>query len=823
MMSKNRHKIIDRMIFKMPLVHILSLLIIFSLPFILISSPSSFADEKKKVLEGASLTQSITDKSKQDNQDNNALKRHVKTRLLAKDYTIGPNEEVWIGIEHSIDPGWHIYWKNPGDSGAAPKVLWDLPKGWKAGEIFWPTPQKLPYQSLVNYGYENHVIFLQKITTPPMLQGGPLHLKAKSEVLVCKETCIPEFQTLEISFNTGGNEQENSKAYQAYITRAEQALPESVNWPANYSEKAGLLVLSIEVGQDFLENFLPKSLEIYPEEWGMIENNASNYAEMSGKHLILTQQRGDRDLKEIKKASFILSALNTSQKRVSYRITAQNLLQNTQQNIAVSSNNFLSRENDPVSIEEANKGQANSPNPSKKNLGTLEAETKAKDKNASLSFISAICFAFLGGIILNFMPCVFPVLSLKALSLTKITNYKEAQRHGLAYSAGVILSFLAIAFSLIALKQSGLAIGWGFHLQNPIVVSLLAYLLFIIGLNLAGFFDISTQLGNLGSFGNIGQKLTQGSGTFNSFCTGMLATIVATPCTAPFMAAALGYAITQSASVNLLIFFFLGLGLSFPYFLFSYLPSLGKILPKPGPWMKNFKELLSFPMFATCAWLLWVVSWQTNSEELLGLFFGLILIVFVFWLIKNKPQKEPQQTFSLILIALGCLSIILLLPSSKAPHNTIANAKPDMAGALDLKNVSDAINPGITKSQSESQSLNGFGETFSQEYLEKLLKGDDPVFVEMTAAWCITCKVNHKIALNIPQTKALFKEKNIKYLIGDWTNQNAEITQYLNSFNRNGVPIYVYYAKRDKETGLRPPPFVLPEILTPNIVKENLK
>ena len=327
------------------------------------------------------------------------------------------------------------------------------------------------------------------------------------------------------------------------------------------------------------------------------------------------------------------------------------------------------------------------------------------------------------------MPCVFPVLSIKALSLVKIAEKHPtaAKFHGLAYTAGVVLSFVLIAAILIALKAGGSQIGWGFQLQNPYVVGALALLLLTIGLNMAGVFEIRNP------FGNLGGKLASGGGYSGSFFTGVLATLVATPCTAPFMAGAIAYALLQSEIVALGIFAALGFGLALPYLLLSIVPAFQKMLPRPGRWMETFRKILSVPMFLAALWLGWVLTQQIGPQ--------------------NHDNLE-------------------------------------------------------------------FGSAYSESALEAALKTDQPVFVEMTAAWCITCKVNHKTSIDIDSTKTLFKEKNVIYLVGDWTNEDPAITKFLQGYGRSGVPIYVYYAP--PERGQRPQPKVLPQVLTPAIVQNTL-
>ena len=668
----------------------------------------------------------------------------VKIRILPERGEIKAGEEIWIGVEQAIAPHWHTYWKNPGDSGSEPRIDWTLPEGFEIGEIQWPTPKKLPFGPLLNYGYEDGVILLQKLQAPAVLPKGPLNLTAEIDVLVCKEECIPEFGTYELILNGPDAAAENNTDY---LREAQAKIPTKTNWSVSYREDNGNFVLDFSGTQDLSLNGVFKgSIKFFPLDWGFVDNTAKPEIEIIDGGLVLKQKRGERDIDALERVRGLLVFKTPDGLRQAAEFAAM-----------------------PVSGASADTPNGN---------GALEDVQQT-------GFVKAALLAVLGGLILNLMPCVFPVLSIKALSLVKIAEKhpEQARIHGLAYTSGVILSFLAIAGGLIALKASGSAIGWGFQLQDPVVVTLLAYLLFIIGLNLSGVFEFG------GGLTNIGSKLTGGHGYNNSFFTGVLATLVATPCTAPFMGVAIGYALFQPPIISLSIFAALGFGLALPYLALSFLPSLQHILPKPGAWMDTFKQFLAFPMYASAAWLVWVMLQQAGPHSALGALFGFVALAFGLWLMSHKPQSKGLKNFVNALIVVSFLAAAGFLPSGK-----------------DVKHYE---NPARVE----------FGQTYSEDALQSALNGNEPVFVEMTAAWCITCKVNHASSINIDSTMTLFDEKNVQYFIGDWTNQDAHITKYLDSFGRSGVPIYVYYGPRS-ENGQRPEPRVLPQILTPMIVAE---
>ena len=669
---------------------------------------------------------------------------YVKLRVLPEHGTIAAGETMWIGLEQSITPGWHTYWKNTGDSGATPRMQWTLPEGFEISEITWPVPHKLPYGPLLNYGYSDHVILLQKLSAPATLPGGPVDFSLKAEILVCKEECIPETSVHEFTLNGPESGAENNAAY---LQDATHELPVEAGWSPEFSEDGGNFILKIPASETALFNTADLgSFEFFPEDWGLIDNAAMPVIGSAHGAIIIKQTRGERPLNGIEQTRGILTYKN------------------------------------PDGIRRALAFTATKPG------ATAATPTATEGGPAMVAFIQALALALLGGLILNLMPCVFPVLSIKALSLVKISEKHPelARKLGLSYTAGVVLCFLAIAASLIALKIGGAGLGWGFQLQNPVVVGLLAYLLFAIGLNLSGFFEIG---GSLGSWGN---KLTQGEGLPASFFTGVLATLVATPCTAPFMAAAIGYALVQPPVIALSIFAALGFGLALPYLLLSFIPKLRAFLPKPGAWMEIFRQFLAFPMFASAAWLVWVLAQQAGHMGLLGVLLGMIAIAFALWLLGHQPKTRRWRVVTIILAVLSLLLAIGFLPSG------------------DIDPAEQAVQH------------SGMGEEYTPAKLAALLDGDKPVFVEMTAAWCLTCKVNHAAAIDVESTRALFKEMDVQYLVGDWTNEDPAITEYLNSYGRNGVPIYVYYGPPGETGGERPEARVLPQVLTPGIVKDYL-
>lgn len=658
--------------------------------------------------------------------------QYVFVRLIANKSDVKGGDTIRIGIEETIYPKWHVYWKNPGDSGTPTDIEWELPPGFNVSDLEWPTPQKIPFGPLTNYGYESRVVLLQNLTLPDIIPAGPFMVKGVVNILVCHDICVPETHDVAIVFNGG------QPAATDLIEQAETNLPPLKNWQASYFEDNENFIIDVKTDDKNILN--ANNIIIAPEDWGAIDNNTDVTVIENNEGFKLIQKRGERDLSEISTLPVVIA---------------------------------YDGQGVTINAQPANENSALGVLPSKINGGLL---------------LKALIFAFLGGLILNLMPCVFPVLSIKALSLINLNEKEEkrARGYGLSYAAGILISFGLIAATLLILKASGEQIGWGFQLQNSIVITILIYLVFIIGLNLSGFFEFTSKLSN------IGQNLTQKSGYKGAFFTGVLATIVATPCTAPFMGTAMGFALTQTAAISMLVFLTLGLGLAFPYLLLCYIPALRSKLPRPGAWMETFRQFLAFPMFITAAWLIWVLAQQVSTMGVLSALLGLIAIALIIWLVKVWPQNIIGKIFAALLITVSIIfaALPIIMPSNAANHI--------------------------------EQKAGDNWQVFSPSKLESLLEGDKPVFVNMTAAWCITCKVNEKVALSTDDAKKLFKEKDIQYLKGDWTNKDATITAYLDSFERSGVPIYVYYGARDDQSGLRPEPKVLPQILTYGAIEKAL-
>lgn len=677
---------------------------------------------------------------------------HVRVIAVPEHQTVKGGERLWVAIVQNIEPGWHTYWINPGDSGVAPVVTWTGPTNVRASDVIWPAPHRIPYEILMNFGYEGRVTSLHALDLPPDLPEGPVTFQASAEILVCKDICIPEQKSLSFTVNTGDGVDDTQT-----FAAARSMMPLPLEGQGTFGIDGNDFI--IRLPRTALPDDALSEIALFPAEWGLLRNAAATRIEKpDDTTVVLRHERDVRDPSEITALPVLLAYNASNGQYASASITLM-------------------------------------PDPALKATAAGEAAPGASpqapaQKTPDLSLIGAILFALAGGVILNLMPCVFPVLSIKALKLIDLQSQGRgaAAKSGMAYTAGILASFAAIGGLLLAAKAGGAGVGWGFQLQNPLVILGLAYLLFVIGLNLAGVFEITGTLANAGS------ALTRKNGLTGTFFTGVLATLVATPCTAPFMAGALGYALFQPIPVAMAVFMALGFGLALPYLLLCLVPGLSRVLPRPGIWMVRFKECLAFPMFASAAWLVWVLSMQAGSDGVLWALGGMIGLAFAFWAVSHRPEKAVLKALVLVcmIAGLGFAALPFIRP-----------------GILQTAGQDSAVHTGTSHA-----------EAFSKATLDKALGTGRPVFAYMTAAWCITCKVNEKVALQNAQTQAHFEKTGTIVLEGDWTNRNPEITSFLAGYGRSGVPLYVYYGPADPATGQRPEPVVLPQVLTPGLVRE---
>jgi thiol:disulfide interchange protein/DsbC/DsbD-like thiol-disulfide interchange protein len=677
---------------------------------------------------------------------------NVKARLVSETSAIGPGQSFWVALEFDIRDGWHTYWRNPGDSGQATRLAWQLPPGFTAGDIVWTIPHRFEIPPLVNYGYAKHAVHLVNVTAPKDLPvGTPVVLSAKASWLVCSDVCIPEEASLQLKLPVGAQPGAADPADAALFAAARGELPGAELAATTARVRNGRLVITL--GKEWGAT-LPqiKSLAFFPYDEGGIEYAAPQTLARGQNAVELDMKLGYQPPKGGTIRGVLLATEQSGSDTVAVPME-----------IAAS---FTG------AVADARIGAG---------AGTPE--------NASASLPALMLFAILGGLILNLMPCVFPVLSIKAIDLVEQAKKHPAavRAKGVVFALGVISSMLCLAAVLLALRSGGEQIGWGFQLQSPLFVTFLVYLLLAVGLNLSGVFEVG------GGLAGVGDGLTQGDSYRASFFTGVLTTLVATPCTAPYMAFAVGAALTQPPIAALGIFAALGFGLALPYLLLSFAPWMRRALPKPGAWMDTLKQVFAFPIYASAAWLLWVLAQQTSSFGLGAAMAGAILIAFAAWAYqKSKSSSMGGRVAALATAALAVL-LALVLPVRFAD---VAAASPSVsAGGA---HAADQWQP------------------YDAAEVAKLNASGQPLLVNFTASWCLTCLVNERNTFADSAVQEVFRSRRVTLMKGDWTNRDPAITRALTSFGRAGVPLYVVYNSKPGSSE----PVVLPQLLTASAVQQ---
>jgi len=663
-------------------------------------------------------------------------------RIISEVEQITPGQPFWIGMLFKMIPDWHIYWQNPGDAGLAPSFTWQLPEGFTIDEPRWPYPETIMLGGLANFGYEDQVLILFKVTPPeniPTDQVIPIGVEV--DWLVCKEECIPESADLTLDLMVRGTEAAADPQWQDIFNTNREKLPlKDIGWTvtAGYTDTAILIRMIPPAwfkGQH-------GAIRFYPLETEVIENAGEQVLTPDGEAYLLAIPRN----------------LMTG------------IIPDTLSGVLVSAPGWRG--------------------PGSEKALCFKTPVVESEKPEELGFLWAILFAFAGGIILNLMPCVLPVLSLKIFGFIRQAG-EDRRRiffHGAVFTAGVVISFLVLAAILILLQAGGAQLGWGFQLQSPGFILILSMFLFVFALNLFGVFEAGT------SVMGIGQKTAGRGGWPGSFMSGITATIVATPCTAPFMGSALGYAITQPAAVSLSIFASLGFGMAAPYLLISAVPGLLRFVPKPGPWMETLKQFMGFLLVGTVIWLIWVFNLQTGSNGILIILTALLMTAIAAWILGkwgllSKPAALRRTAWISSILLIG-LTIVFGLKYIPAVATRSVNSYSENTG-LDWQ-------------------------PYSEELYHTLRQSGEPFLIDFTAAWCLSCQVNEKVAFGAQEVTDKISDLDLKLLKADWTRKDPVITRALAKYGRNSVPLYVLYGKETKN------PVILPEILTPAIVLEAL-
>lgn len=682
--------------------------------------------------------------------ESNVQKSPRATVSLVSDHAaVSPGQTLRIGLRQRLAPHWHTYWKNPGDAGSPPNVEFDLPQGASVGEITWPGPDRFLIGPVASYGYENEIVFPMRFSVPQDAQPGTeLVIEANADWVVCEKECIPEEGRFRLALPVVAAPRPAADAVRAAFAIADARQPQAAPWTASVS--AGESSLLLRVAGAGISSRSVQSALYFPENWGIVDHAAEQSLQVEQGALTLTVPKGQ---------GFQPGA--------------------TRGLLAVSDGGGQKRW---FALEPSAAGGG---------AATIATATSAAGAGAvsgaaaGLPLRQMAGFAFLGGLILNLMPCVFPVLAIKATSLAGMSGAERraVRLSGLFYTLGVLAAFLALALLLLAVRAGGSAAGWGFQFQSPLFVAAMCWLMLAIGLNLSGVFEVGSSLAGAG------QGLAQREGHAGSFFTGLLAVLVATPCTAPFMGAAIGSALAAPAAVSLAVFAMMGVGLALPFLLLACFPAAARRLPRPGMWMVRLRQAMAFPMYATAAWLLWVLAQQAGEAGLRMALAGAVLVGLVAWL-AGLGQQAANKAWPRAAALAGFAGLVGLM-------SVLHGAEPAQAGTA--------------PSQQSAQA-----EPYSAERLASLRAAGRPVFVNMTAAWCITCLVNERTTLSSPAVKQSMQDADVVYMKGDWTNRDPAITAFLRSFQRDGLPFYVFYPA-GKE------PVVLPPVLTQAIVTDTLK
>ncbi len=668
---------------------------------------------------------------------------HLKVELVAGKTALVAGRANWLGLRLDHEEHWHTYWANAGDTGLPTRFEWTVPAGWNAGAIDWPAPERLQIGELFNFGYSGENLLPVSVDVPAdAVIGSPVTLRLHASWLICKEECIPGKAELEITLpvTAAGSEPADSPAASALRTALAQR-PVAADWTAAITASGDRI--EIRLRGDGLPGIA--NLDAFALQPQVLANTPPRIA-IDGDGLLIEAARSDYFTTAPAQLDLVLVQRDAGRVRA-WRVAASWPPEATAAALA----------------------------------GTPGSAAGATGGGAVGSVGLALLLALFGGVVLNLMPCVFPVLSLKALSLAETAHAPAAaRRDGLAYLAGAVAGFVALAAILLALRQAGQSLGWGFQLQSPLLVALLAYLMVAMGLSLSGGFIIGARLGG------VGQSLADGHGTRAAFFTGLLACIVASPCTAPFMGPALGFALTQSTPVALAVFAALGVGLALPIVMLSFVPVLARWLPRPGAWMDTFKQVMAWPLYLTAVWLVWVLMRQVGADATALVLLGLVALVAAL-LFHGRSQLRTTAT------ARRRIAFALLLLLAFAPLSVVQTL---------------AAPPGGRDSE--------IWQAWTPQHLDELRRAGEPVFVNMTAAWCITCLANERVALSSDAFAERLRRDGIRYLKGDWTSQDAAITTYLAGFERSGVPLYVVYPRGGGT------PEVLPQLLTPGLVDDAL-
>lgn len=668
---------------------------------------------------------------------------HAMAELISERSAATPGDQFLAAVKLDIDPGgWHVYWRNPGDSGLAPTVSWTLPPGMTNGEFVWPAPHAIPLTTLMNYGYETQLVLPIEMRAPADARPGDvLMIEGALDILICLDTCIPESAVIKLAVPIEAAPRTDAAASEligASLAAAPtplsgdatvERLPDGFRIGISDADIAAAAATASEI------HFFPDGHEILHAEPQVFRRGPSGVS--------VTLKASDFAAKGEQPLGGVIVIDQQDGSRQAWTVSAK-------------------------------------PGTLASGLAETAIRTGGGDAAAlgGVALLSVLGFAFMGGLVLNLMPCVLPVLSIKAAGLVHTAHDpNESRAHGLLYMAGVLVCFAAFGAILVALRAVGEQAGLGFQLQYAPVTAVFALVVFAIGLNMLGVFEIG------GSLMSVGGNLADKGGRSGAFFTGLLAAFVGAPCVGPFMAAPVGLALMQPAPVVIAVFLVVGLGLAAPFVALSFTPALARLLPKPGKWMSTFRQALAFPMFLTALWLLWVLAGQAGSDGVILVVAGATVLGFGIWLAQRAGGN-----------IIGRASAALIIIAAFVAPAILSN---DLTGA---------------EADTTSLSAEAGAEPWSNELVAQYQAEGRPVFVDFTARWCATCQVNKRVAIQNAQAQKAFVEHKVAFLVADWTNRDSVIAEELARHGRAGVPLYLMYPASGGE------PVVLPQILSPGLM-----
>jgi thiol:disulfide interchange protein/DsbC/DsbD-like thiol-disulfide interchange protein len=685
-----------------------------------------------------------------------ARDQSVSVQLGATVQSVAEGSDFWIATRLTMDPGWHTYWLNPGAAGEPTQIRFELPVGLEEGETFWPAPKRLGAGStdrpLVSYAYEEDVIAWTQIRVKDRVASdlGFLKVSAKVKWIACKDTCIPGKAQVELQLPIRASQAADPDEFWVrQLERVKKLWPQPAKgW--RFSARM------IEPSKMRIEATPPPGTTASPVQFFPLDRSW-----IDSSFQFQTRREGDTFILELSDPERLPVFLSELPSGTSPPIAGVLMLKEPDTQAGVK------RGGTPDALE-------------------VKTVLKVEARDGVLKLV---LFAILGGFLLNLMPCVFPVLALKALHLARASQHsvKKAREETLLFALGTLATFLSLAIVLIALRSTGEKLGWGFQLQSPAFIAFLAWLFTLLSFNLLGIFEWGTQWMGLGS------RWTQRQDRLGSFFSGVLAVVVATPCTAPFMGTAIGAALSGGALQSLVIFTGLALGMLLPYLFLGFFPAWGNLLPKPGRWMEILKQGLAFPLLVTVVWLIWTYGVQAGVLSMARLLGAIVILGFAVWLLRIDQSRQPHSRYWPLAWLAVVISMILSL-NAAVPNSVTSDGARDhsTAGAIAFK-------------------------SFTAQALTDSLRGDRPIFIDFTAAWCITCQVNEQLVFSNASVQARFRELEIVAFKADWTTRKPEITAAIESYGRVGVPLYVVYLPGQKD------PILLPNVLLPHQLIEVFK